>query len=1486
MFRKAITVIGLFGAIALLGLLHQPSPDAFNAEAMAIFGFIVLAAFMLGDLAETIHLPHITGYLITGILCGPYVIGLLEEPVIQDLKLFDHLAVALIALSAGSALTVGTLRKGARLLSAVMVSQFFFSLLIVGGVVILCSGIIPGFALPFLVDTPWGFKLAAALCLGLVASAMSPAATIAIVHETKSKGEITDAVLGISILNNVIVVILFALGLSVAGALAPEYYTAHSEHGIAATLATSIGGAALLGAALGMGLSYYIRMLGQELLLIITGLCFTLTWVAQQSGIDPVLAFIVAGFVARNAFPKEEISLRRIITKLSLPVYVVFFFLAGAGLHIDAVAQLWPFALLLFAGRLGALYVGTRVGGKVGGGPEGLQNFGWLGFGAQAGIALTMAKMLEHSFVGETGMALETIAVAGVALNELSGPIMLKVCLGMAGETNASVQMAVAMTEEERPALAMTEEETEEAPNPKLPEWLPEPHPGQVDPWGDPMVGQDKKLLRLSRNLRADLQSMVRDLRTGPIAHRRDIGREFLSQLRREFLRFHRRCMVIARDPETTREAFLSKLASQRAQLAARWQDHILDRSALADYRPEKQAIQELTRAVDALIAGLPTQLLLPLDEHLLDALEEDPAGLRIRKWARRVQLSFDRDTPMRLVETEKLGRFTLGSELTVHIEQVAALLAVTDRHLMERARNIFEVYRRSLSQAVESKDFKPGRWDLVLTHVREEMEEEFDLAMAEVDRLADEAVRAASSSLAHPYRSFNALACIAGTPMLPSRAYQASKVYDKRVKAMARIESGLEASRELTRGVGNGLAMELELVRLQTRVRSLIQDRAQEFGRDLHGRISVQSGRVCQALSELLQVIRRQLDTEPLKRSSMEAALKQATEDFTKVLQEAKSISSDFMHALESESALEPLRAELATCIDMVKERFEVAESPPSLSGRGLPAPPVLREVPFRRLVRQYMDAEVSRGLSNLIKEVLGDLQKLQSSLDELDRGLTYNAEVCLAELEVLEKGPVPEETRAIVREMLLQTLERHAKRLSEEHDHCEALSQETEKRVYELVIGHLEGLQGMLVGGQFNEMEAQLAKAQAFARRKAFSGRVFSLMELSKHLGKASQALLGESGTRKLKGWLGLREEEEVLRLAPSHFELEYAEVELPVVYSRIFQDPSLEARDLLVGREADVDRLHAQLLGKGGSPSRAAAILCEGATDGGALLHAISRSLSQDLRLVRHSPRGGVSLEGVEEILASATGDCLILIEDLRCFMGMRTGGLAPLHRLAEGILSDRGKNAWLISCEASSWEYAQHHLPLDGIFPEQLAAGTLDPAGIRRAILERHGMCGFVLDYEEMEASLIWRLGKKLRRKTAILNANEAQIFEAISAECGGVLRDALALWLSSVTLFNPTTDQLTIGKPPRLPLNHVASLPEEGLLCLRQIARQGRLSPEEHAIHFQLNSTTSESRLAQLAHWGLIERKEDGPYRLRAELEGCVYRVLRQKGLAG
>ncbi|MEC7242712.1 MAG: cation:proton antiporter, partial [Myxococcota bacterium] len=1435
MLRKAVTVGGLFGTIALLGLLHQPSPDAFNAEAMAVFGFIVLTAYMLGDLAESIHLPHITGYLLTGAVCGPEILGLLDPETLHDLELFESLAVALIALSAGAALTMSTLKKGFRLFSSVMAAQFFFTLLLVGGGILLCSGLVPGLTLPFLVDAPWGYRLAAAVCLGLVASAMSPPTAIAVIRETKANGEMTDAVMGISVLNNVVVAGLFALGLTLAGALAPDIYTAHNEHGLGASIAQNIGGAALFGGILGLGIAAYIRFLGRELMLIITGLCFTLTWAAHQAGVDPILSFLVAGFVARNAFPNEEVSLSRVIAKLSLPVYVVFFFLVGAGLHLSAIPDLWSIALLLFGARLLALYLGTRVGATVGGGSENLKRYGWLGFGAQAGIALSMAKVLEGSF-GEAGVALETLAVAGIALNEIFGPVLLKIGLGMAGETRAKQGMTQRTAREE----PVAETETESIPEDSAPleAWLPESGSHTSDPWETEKKSPHKDIARISRNLRAELQSMVRDLRAGPIASRRETGLDFISQLRREFLRFHRRCMVLAQDPTTEESLFLSTLSRQRSQLAARWQDHILDRAALADYRPEKRALNKLTAAVDSTCGALPTVLTVPMDPELLENRTEDSPKTRLSKRLARLSNILSSSPGERLVEVEKIARFSLGSELSQQLEQVAGLLAVTDRHLMSRARNIFEAYRHSMDAAISSERFEKRDWESLLQHVREEMEEEFTLATSEIDRLADEAVRAASGALASPYQNFVSLLEVAGSPECPPSHYQASKVYDQRLKAMTRIETGLEAARVLSRGVGNKLAMELELLRLQTRVHSLIHEKAQEFERDLHGRVVIQTARIQEALASLLHELQEKVRDPESSAVDVETSLKSTTDDFAKLLVEAKSISSAYLSTLRSERVLSPIREELSLCIDMVKDNFSVFDGRSSLTGRGLPQDSKTRLIPFRRLVRQYMDAEVSRSLSDLAQELSQGLVSLQTSIEELERALTYNTEVCLAELELNTASTLSKETQSLLESMLIKTLERHSNRIEDDLKDAKALSESAQASVTRIVTEHLESMQTLLVQGRYNDVEALLAKAQAYARRKAIQNRFLNLEDLSSAARGLMLSVLGETGAQRLRGLLGLRDEEPPQELGPSYFELAESPADVPIVYRRIFQDPSLEARDLLRGKETEVQNLHEHLLGKRRSPSRAAAIIFDGATDGGALLHAITRGLGQELKVVRHCTKGSLLDSDVDGILQSATGNCLVIVEDLRRLTRLHTEGLNPLRRLAEGILSDRGKNAWLVSCELSSWTYIQHHLSLDGVFPERLSIERLNPESMRRAILERHGMSGFGLQYEEIEPSLLWKLGRKLQRKDAAFDASESQIFQILHQETAGVLRDALHLWVASIQHIQAGKDLLTIRKPQTMPMQALRALPLESLLSLRQAVRQGYLAANDHAIQFQ------------------------------------------------
>ena len=122
-----------------------------------------------------------------------------------------------------------------------------------------------------------------------------------------------------------------------------------------------------------------------------------------------------------------------------MPVYVVFFTLAGAKLHLDEVVHLFAFALALVGVRILAIYLGVRAGAWVGGADEGTKKHGWMGFVSQAGVAITLAGFVKTRF-GEPGEALSSLLIAGVAINEIVGPVLLKVGLGLAGEIGEAEQ--------------------------------------------------------------------------------------------------------------------------------------------------------------------------------------------------------------------------------------------------------------------------------------------------------------------------------------------------------------------------------------------------------------------------------------------------------------------------------------------------------------------------------------------------------------------------------------------------------------------------------------------------------------------------------------------------------------------------------------------------------------------------------------------------------------------------------------------------------------------------------------------------------------------------------------------------------------------------------------------------------------------------------------------------------------------------------------
>ena len=76
-------------------------------------GFTLVVAMVAGELLRRFRLPRLTGYLLFGVLIGPYLGNVISEPMARQLQTVNGIATTLIALIAG--LTLNIERIGRRI---------------------------------------------------------------------------------------------------------------------------------------------------------------------------------------------------------------------------------------------------------------------------------------------------------------------------------------------------------------------------------------------------------------------------------------------------------------------------------------------------------------------------------------------------------------------------------------------------------------------------------------------------------------------------------------------------------------------------------------------------------------------------------------------------------------------------------------------------------------------------------------------------------------------------------------------------------------------------------------------------------------------------------------------------------------------------------------------------------------------------------------------------------------------------------------------------------------------------------------------------------------------------------------------------------------------------------------------------------------------------------------------------------------------------
>lgn len=418
-----VVVAFTLGLMGLFHLLTRAGP--LEARATLSLGFLLIAAHLGGELAKRVRLPRITGFLLTGFAVGPAWLGLVRADEVDALRFIADAAVALIAFAAGSELTLDLLRPDRRMLARLSAGAILFPFAIVAAVVLSVS---PWF--PLTVHQPFGDALAVALMLGAIAAASSPSVTMALIDELDARGPFARAVLGVTVAKDVAVILLVTLVLALGRPLTSAGVL---DARVVGTTLVYLAGSLGAGVVLGDLVARYLKIVQRDTPLFLVALAFFTAEVARLLNLEALLIALTAGFYIKNFSRVEGERLMAALRPGSLPVYIVFFALAGAGLRVEALAELWPWIVLLAGLRAVALRFGTLWAGRSPAVTPDLARHGWLGLISQAGVALGLAAVARRAFP-EWGVSLEAVVVALIGVHEVAGPLCFRRALRLAGE--------------------------------------------------------------------------------------------------------------------------------------------------------------------------------------------------------------------------------------------------------------------------------------------------------------------------------------------------------------------------------------------------------------------------------------------------------------------------------------------------------------------------------------------------------------------------------------------------------------------------------------------------------------------------------------------------------------------------------------------------------------------------------------------------------------------------------------------------------------------------------------------------------------------------------------------------------------------------------------------------------------------------------------------------------------------------------------------
>lgn len=379
-------------------------------------GIMFFGGLVFGRLAKLVKLPNVTGYLVCGLVLGPYVTKIIPSQKVDGIAIVSEMALAFIAFTIGSTFKKSYFKRVGCTPIVIAITEALGAVILVQAALMIS-----------------GFNVPESIILGAIAAATAPAATIMVIKQYNARGPVTETLMSVVAIDDAVALIAFGFSVTIAKAIATGNATDNIVLSILnplweIILSLLIG--AVFGALLPIPLRFFKKHGNRSAIII--GTVFLSSSLATYFGASALLSCMMTGAIFCN-ISSESDSIASLTDQLTPPIFMLFFVISGAQLNITILPKI---------GIVGIIYVVVRVIGKMLGASFGawimkadekIKKYLGPTLIPQAGVAIGLT-IVAQSVVPEYAEEIRAVVLCGTLIYEMIGPAITKFSLFKAGE--------------------------------------------------------------------------------------------------------------------------------------------------------------------------------------------------------------------------------------------------------------------------------------------------------------------------------------------------------------------------------------------------------------------------------------------------------------------------------------------------------------------------------------------------------------------------------------------------------------------------------------------------------------------------------------------------------------------------------------------------------------------------------------------------------------------------------------------------------------------------------------------------------------------------------------------------------------------------------------------------------------------------------------------------------------------------------------------